>query len=96
MKHLVIRLPDGTCHSALAVLDNDGDLDVLLVQGQSLNPPGGAKTLADAVFLHPSGPLSARLLRNDLQERPDGRRQIHFTDITATLHPTIIWNFAQI
>ena len=42
--------------------DNDGDLDVYLVQGQML---GAKKTLKDATF-PPAGPLGDRLFRNDL------------------------------
>ena len=42
--------------------DNDGDLDLYLVQGQML---GKGKTIKDATF-PPNGPLSDRLFRNDL------------------------------
>src|SRR5262245_12561491 len=48
--------------------DNDGALDVFLVQSGAINgssPPGG------------------RLLRNDLTVTPDGRRTLHFTDVTS-------------
>jgi hypothetical protein len=54
---------------ALFDYDNDGDLDVFLVQGGPLE--GGAK-----------GP-TCRLFRNDLTVRPDGARTLHFTDVTA-------------
>jgi len=54
--------------------DNDGDLDVYLVQSQML---GKGKTLKDAIF-PPKGPLKDRLYRNDLTE--SGR--LHFTDVT--------------
>jgi len=61
-------LPPGV---ALFDYDNDGDLDVYLVQGHPLG--AGA---AD-----PS--LRGRLYRNDLEVRPDGTRSLHFTDVTA-------------
>jgi hypothetical protein len=54
--------------------DNDGDLDVYLVQSQML---GKGKTLKDAVF-PPTGPLKDRLYRNDLKEGGT----LHFTDVT--------------
>jgi hypothetical protein len=59
--------------------DNDGDLDVYMVQGQLL---GVSKTMADAVF-RPQSPLTDRLFRNDLTVAPDGTRTLHFTDVTA-------------
>ena len=54
--------------------DNDGDLDVYLVQSQML---GKGKTLKDAIF-SPKGPLEDRLYRNDLK----GEGTLHFTDVT--------------
>jgi hypothetical protein len=54
--------------------DNDGDLDVYLVQSQML---GKGKTLKDATF-PPKGPLKDRLYRNDLKETGT----LHFTDVT--------------
>jgi hypothetical protein len=65
---------------ALLDYDNDGDLDVYVVQGQML---GTHKTLKDAVY-QPVGELRDRLFRNDLAVRPDGTRTIHFTDVTAS------------
>ena len=64
--------------------DNDGDLDLYLVQGQMLGP--GA--LGDATF-PPKGPLGDRLYRNDLVVHPDGTRTLHFTDVTegSAIHP---------
>ena len=62
--------------------DNDGDLDVYLLQGTML---GEGKTPADAKFPPPDNrPLSDRLYRNDLIVAPDGTRQLHFTDVTES------------
>ena len=66
--------------AAMFDYDNDGDLDIFIVQGQML---GAGKTLADAMF-PPRGPLPlrARLYRNDSVVHPDGSRTIRFTDVT--------------
>ncbi len=65
---------------ALLDIDNDGDLDVYLTQGQLL----GSADISKATFppRHPL-PLTDRLYRNDLTVTEDGRRQLRFTDITV-------------
>src|SRR6266436_6785516 len=69
-------LPAGV---ALLDYDNDGDLDVFVVQGQML---GEGKTLGQATIPPASLPLRGRLYRNDLHVLPDGTRTLHFTDVT--------------
>jgi hypothetical protein len=54
---------------ALLDYDNDGDLDILVLQG---GPLTGAKSAAQ----------SARLFRNDLVVNADGSRTLRFTDVT--------------
>jgi enediyne biosynthesis protein E4 len=58
--------------------DNDGDLDIFIVQGSMLGP---GKTLADATF-PPKVPVKGRLYRNDTVMNPDGTRTLKFTDVT--------------
>ena len=61
---------------ALFDFDNDGDLDVYLVQGSQLS----------ALASGPSDEgsrLSDRLYRNDLTVGPGGTRTLRFTDVTA-------------
>ena len=60
--------------------DNDGDLDVYLIQGTMLGPD---KTVADATLPPQKGyPLRDRLYRNDLVIKSDGTRVLKFTDVT--------------
>src|SRR5262245_13364631 len=56
--------------------DNDGDLDVFLVQGGPL-PFDAARTGRGS-----SAPPACRLFRNDLVVAADGRRTLRFTDVT--------------
>ena len=61
---------------ALFDFDNDGDLDVYLVQGRMLGP-------GTPLIPPPSGELEGRLYRNDLEIKPDGTHTLKFTDVTA-------------
>ena len=60
---------------ALFDYDNDGDLDVYLVQGRTLGSD-------EPLMPPPDGPVTDRLYRNELQPSPDGPR-LRFTDVTA-------------
>ncbi len=66
--------------AALFDYDNDGDLDLYIVQGNMLGPE---KKLSDALFkpAHPL-PLTDRLYRNDSGAGADGQYRIAFTDVT--------------
>src|SRR4029077_10151359 len=65
---------------ALFDYDNDGDLDVFIVQGRMLG-----KTPLGEARPQPRGPLplQGRLFRNDLSVGPDGSRTLRFTDVTG-------------
>jgi len=71
--------------------DNDGDLDVYLVQGQPLRSgPATSGGISGAVadVPEPAGTAGAaawrgRLYRNDLSEGPDGKPAVRLTDVTA-------------
>jgi enediyne biosynthesis protein E4 len=66
--------------AALFDFDNDGDLDVFLVQGNVLEP--GVKPANTLFPWRESTSPSGRLFRNDLQIGKDGRRNLRFTDVT--------------
>jgi hypothetical protein len=70
-------LPPGV---ALFDYDNDGDLDIYVVQGRML----GTETEPRAALIppHDAKPLTGRLFRNDLQVHADGTRDLRFTDVT--------------
>jgi enediyne biosynthesis protein E4 len=60
---------------ALFDYDQDGDLDVYLVQGQPLGPGAPAS--------RGGTPLTDRLYRNDLRVDANGAPRLRFTDVTA-------------
>jgi hypothetical protein len=64
---------------AMFDFDNDGDLDIYLVQGQMLGP---GKTLDQASIPPRALPVRDRLYRNDFMVRADGTRTLRFTDVT--------------
>jgi hypothetical protein len=63
---------------ALLDYDDDGDLDVYLVQGSMLGPN---KTLEDALF-PPLSPLADRLFRSDSALDTNGELVLRFSDVT--------------
>jgi hypothetical protein len=66
--------------AALFDFDNDGDLDVFLVQGSTLEP----NTKPDRTLFPWRDPLPprGRLFRNELVIAKDGTRSLKFTDVT--------------
>jgi hypothetical protein len=65
---------------ALLDYDNDGDMDVYLVQGSVLEPAD--KPAATQFPLRDAAALRGRLFRNELQLGKNGARTIQFTDVT--------------
>ena len=68
--------------AALFDFDNDGDLDVFLVQGKVLEP--GVSAGATQFPWRGPEPPRGRLFRNDLVVAKDGTRTLTFTDVTAS------------
>ncbi len=66
--------------AALFDFDNDGDLDVFLVQGATLEP--GDQPAHTLVPWRGPGEPRGRLFRNDLVVTKDGSRKLQFTDVT--------------
>src|ERR1044071_7093036 len=66
--------------AALFDFDNDGDLDVFLVQGNVLEP--GTKPTVTLFPWRGSESPRGKLFRNDLAVAKDGRRTLSFTDVT--------------
>ncbi len=62
--------------SGVAVFDynNDGKLDILVMQGAALGPGSNARA--------PQQSCTARLYRNDLVVNPDATRTLKYTDVT--------------
>jgi hypothetical protein len=56
--------------------DNDGDLDIYLVQGRLLGPDPQVRPKPDTTS------YEDRLYRNDLEVKPDGTRTLRFTDVS--------------
>ena len=66
--------------AALFDYDNDGDLDVFLVQGSVLEP--GSKPNETLFPWRSAEPPRGRLFRNELEIGKDGSRKLRFVDVT--------------
>src|SRR5437764_11303946 len=66
--------------AALFDFDNDGDLDVFLVQGSVLE--SGDQPASTFFPWREAEKPRGRLFRNDLVVMKDGSRSLHFTDVT--------------
>jgi len=66
--------------AALLDYDNDGDLDVFIIQGSVIDPKN--KPGETLIPWRGVGPPRARLFRNDLVIAGDGSRTLKFTDVT--------------
>ncbi len=67
---------------ALFDYDNDGDLDIFLVQGAMLGPNLGPNTAQSQPIFQPQLPLRGRLYRNDSVVHADGSCTLKFVDVT--------------
>jgi hypothetical protein len=65
---------------ALFDFDNDGDLDLYLIQGSLMGPDVGLEAAVEPPR-HPL-PLTDRLYRNDLSVDAEGRVVVRFSDVT--------------
>ena len=60
--------------------DNDGDLDVYLVQGRPLGAGSARNSTMPAA--NATAEPGGRLFRNDLRVEADGTRSVRFSDVT--------------
>ena len=67
---------------ALFDYDNDGDLDIFLVQGAELGPNLGPNNEPGKTVFQPQLPLRGRLYRNDSIQHADGSCTLKFVDVT--------------
>ncbi len=65
--------------AALFDFDNDGDLDIYLLQGSMLGP---GKTIEDALFPPAATPIVDRLFRNELISNGKSTGKLSFRDVT--------------
>jgi len=76
----ILELMGAGC--AVLDFDNDGDLDLFLLQGHDLDPGYDPRTALRNRGV--DGVPTDRLLRNDLEVLADGSRSLRFTDVTVS------------